>query len=179
MDSSSPQEQQGENLGGQTEQVSSTEGQDGRRHESPGESMSVDQHRTYTQGDSGAAQLPHEGSGGDDDVEMSSSSSAQAPSAGPTSGGVGTTPVVPSSSSSTSETETASIGQQPPAGAMPAGIPGMPPGMPMDPFALLVQMSDRLIDESYQASSKDSESGSTGKRPRPQSGAEGGAGEGE
>ncbi len=59
---------------------------------------------------------------------------------------------------------------QPPAGAMPAGMPsglagmagmmagGMPPGMPpMDPFAMLIQMSDRLIDESYKPSSKDSQ----------------------
>ena len=191
MDSSSSQEQQEENLGGQTEQVSSTNEQEisapisgGNRHEARGESMSVDEHKTLVsmeQVDSGAAQLPHEGGIGDsgeNDVEMSSStSSAQVPCAGPTSAEV--TPTAIPSSSLTSETETAAIDHQPPAGAMPAGMPGLPPGMPMDPFALLVQMSDRLIDESYQASSKDSEAGSTSKRPRPQSGAEGGAGDGE
>ena len=56
---------------------------------------------------------------------------------------------------------------------MPAGIPGMPAGMPMDPFAMLLQMSDRLIDESYQASSKDS--GTAAKRAH-SGGAEAGAG---
>ena len=192
MDSSSPQEQHDENLGGQTERVSSTNEQEGstpisggNRHEARGESMSVDEHKTLVsmeQVDSGAAQLPHEGGigdVGDNDVEMSSSStsSAQVPCAGPTSAEV--TPTAIPSSTLTSETVTAAIDHQPPAGAMPAGMPGLPQGMPMDPFALLVQMSDRLIDESYQASSKDSEAGSTSKRPRPQSGAEDGAGDGE
>ena len=192
MDSSSSQEQQDENLGGEIKQVSSTNEQEGsapisggNRHEARGESMSVDEHKTLAsmeQVDSGAAQLPHEesiGGDGDNDVEMSSSStsSAQVPCAGPTSAEV--TPAAIPSSTVTSETETAAIDQQPPAGAMPAGMPGLPPGMAMDPFALLVQMSDRLIDESYQASSKDSETVSTSKRPRPQSGAECGAGDGE
>ena len=56
------------------------------------------------------------------DVEMSTSSSSS--SAAPTSAG-GPTP------SSTSETETAGADeQQPPAGANPAGIPGMSAGIP-------------------------------------------------
>ena len=49
----------------------------------------------------------------------------------------------------------------------------MPAGMPMDPFALLLQMSDRLIDESYQPSK---ESGTAAKRAH-SGGAEAGAGD--
>ncbi len=119
--------------------------------------------------DSGAAQLVTPGGG--EDVEMSSSAVSAIP-----------TPA------STTDTETGATGQQPPTGATPAGIPppggdsggvpGMPPGMAApDPFAMLVMMSDRLIEESYsQAASKDSEPGVANKRPH--SGAEaGGAGE--
>ncbi len=196
MDSTSSLEQQEEEIGEQIEQVSlSNNGSrphanqlGSARQPKPNTTISADNKTTapppHVTVDSGAAQQAASipggegggggGGGGGGDVEMSISSASPAPAPA-------TTTAEEVSSPAAVETETGANGQQPPAGATPAEIPpgGLPPGMPaMDPFALLVQMSDRLIDESYQAASKDSETepGVANKRPHSGAGA-GGAGE--